>query len=117
MDAYTAQYYTNLPPIPQVQAGPQTYEPRKICFGVVKPGNWDLLSILNKINSTISETDMQSIINQNITQKPPASLGDFVFEYPVESVAVIAGISIAIIAILLIFLRQRAKMNRKNRWS
>ncbi|WP_258106712.1 diguanylate cyclase [Christensenella minuta] len=114
VDAYTAQYYTNLPQYRKFKLVPQTYEPRKICFGVVKPGNWDLLSILNKINSTISETDMQSIINQNITQKPPASLGDFVFEYPVESVAVIAGISIAIIAILLIFLRQRAKMNRKN---
>ncbi|MBC5649040.1 transporter substrate-binding domain-containing diguanylate cyclase [Christensenella tenuis] len=114
VDAYTAQYYTNLPQYRNFKLIPQAYEPRKICFGVVKPGSWDLLSILNKVNSTISETDMQSIINQNITQKPPASLGDFLFEYPVESVAVIVCISIAIIAILLIFLRQRAKMNKKN---
>lgn len=114
VDAYTAQYYTNLPQYRNLKLIPQTYEPRKICFGVVKPGSKNLLSILNKISSTISETDMQSIINRNITQKPHSSLGDFVFEYPVESVAVIASVSIAIIAILLFFLHQWVKMNKKN---
>lgn len=114
VDAYTAQYYTNLPQYKNLKLVPQTYDPRRVCFGVVKPGSRDLLSILNKINTTISEVDMQSIINQNITKKPPSSLGDFVLEYPVESMTVILIVAIAIIAILLIFLRQRAKMNKKN---
>lgn len=114
VDAYTAQYYTNLPQYRNLKLIPQTYEPHKICFGVVKPGSKNLLSILNKVSSTISETDMQSIINRNITQKPPFSLGDFIFEHPVESVAVIAGIFVVIIAILLFFLYQWAKMNKKN---
>ena len=63
MDAYTAQYYVNMPEYQNLKMIPQSYEPRKICFGVAKAGDPQLLSILNKCINTISEEDSQAIIN------------------------------------------------------
>ena len=75
MDAYTAQYYVNMPEYQNLKMIPQSYEPRKICFGVAKAGDPQLLSILNKCINTISEEDSQAIINSNTLQKQPFSPG------------------------------------------
>lgn len=114
VDAYTAQYYINQPYYRNLKLVPQTYTPRKVCFGVVKPGHQELLSILNKVVNNMSEVEIQGIINRNTIQKREFSLADLLWENPVEFVLVLASVSILIILILLYFLRQRVRMSRQN---
>lgn len=115
MDAYTAQYYVNLPEYRNLKMIPQSYEPRRICFGVAKAGDPELLSILNKCINTISEEDSQAIINSNTLQKQPFSLGNFLRANPLEAVIFLAAFFLLVIILLLLFLRHRAKAGKRLR--
>lgn len=114
VDVYTAQYYINQPYYRGLKLVAQTYDPRKVCFGVVKSEERVLLSILNKTVTVISEMDRQGIINQNLLRKTQLSLGDFVWQNPVESVIAVAAVFAVIVLVLFVFLWQRVRMNRKN---
>lgn len=114
VDAYTAQYYLNLPEYRNLKMVPQTYSPRQMCFGMVKPGSHRLLSVLNKAIASMSETDVQSIINRNTINRQPFSLSYFVRENPFESIVIVMLFSLVIIGVLLFFLWQRAKMSKAN---
>lgn len=113
VDAYTAQFYINMPEFRDLKMVPQTYEARKICFGVVKPGSMELLSILNKVIATIPDVDMQGIINQNSMNKQTYTIGDMIRMNPVEAILVLVAGFLAVIAVLSYFLRQRARMSKK----
>lgn len=113
MDAYTAQYYVNMPEYQNLKMIPQSYEPRKICFGVAKAGDPQLLSILNKCINTISEEDSQAIINSNTLQKQPFSLGNFLRANPLETVVFLVAFFLLVIVLLLLFLRHRAKAGKR----
>lgn len=113
VDSYTAQYYINLPQYNNLKMIPQTYEANKICFGIEKSENSLLLSILNRTISTISEVDIQAIINQNTIQKQPLTLGNILRVYPVETISVIAGVFLLVILCLLLLLRQRIRRSKE----
>ena len=113
VDAYMAQYFINQPQFRDLKLIPQTYEPRRICYGVVKPAPQALLSILNKTVMTLSSTEVQGIINQNTLQKQPFSFRAVLMANPVESVAAIVVVSLAVIAVLLLSLRRRARASRE----
>ena len=113
VDSYTAQYYINMPQFSNLKMIPQTYQASKTCFGIVKSDDTRLLSILNRTISTISEVDMQAIINQNTIQKQPFSLENLLRGYPVESVTIIVCVMLLIIACLLLLLRQRVRRNKE----
>ncbi len=112
-DINTAQYYLNLSPYNSLKMISQTYEPQKVCFGITKPINKNLLSILNKCINTISDEDLQLMIYQNTYKKQPFSLKYYIKENPIQSIAVISGILILVIAMLSFILRQRIHMNRQ----
>lgn len=113
MDINTAQYYLNLAPYSSLKMISQTYEPQKICFGLTKPINKNLLSIINKCINTISDEDLQLIIYQNTYKKQPFSLKYYIRENPIQSIVIISGILILVIAMLSFILRQRIHMNRQ----
>lgn len=114
VDAYTAQYYINLPDYKKLKIVLQNYSPREVCFGVVKPVPTELLSILNKCISTFSEVETQSIINGNIIRANNTSLADLIRENPVEAILVIVGVFALIIGVLIFFLYRRARRNRRS---
>lgn len=113
VDAYTAQFYINMPEFHDLKMVPQTYEARKICFGVVKSGSMELLSILNKVITTIPVVDMQGIINQNSMNKQSYTIGDMIRMNPLEAIIVLVAGFLTVIAVLSYFLRQRARMSKK----
>ncbi|WP_040195570.1 transporter substrate-binding domain-containing diguanylate cyclase [Candidatus Soleaferrea massiliensis] len=113
VDAYTAQYYINQPRFDNLRLVQQESQPRRICLGVVKSTQRELLSILNKAIVTMPEEDIQGIINQNVIQRQPLSMMDIIRENPMESLLVVGGFLLLVIAGLLVILRQRAKMNKK----
>lgn len=113
VDTYTAQYYMNQPGYSGLKSIPQTYEARKVCFGMAKPGSKELLSILNKAVADIPELDMQSVIFQNTVQKQPVTLLTLLAQYPLESVCILAGVALVVIGLLLALLRLRARAGRR----
>ena len=74
VDAYTAEYFVNLPAYSDMKLVPQTFEPRQVCFGVCKPIDRTLLSILNKAITTMPEENLQALINQNTIVARPAPI-------------------------------------------
>ncbi|WP_105203746.1 diguanylate cyclase domain-containing protein [Neobittarella massiliensis] len=113
IDTYSAQYYMNQPEYRNLRLISQNYGTYTVCFGVVKPGRQELLSIFNRVISTAPEEDIQNIINKNTLQKTPFSLGDLIRQNPVGSIALVGGVLLVIILILLYFLRQRAHMSKQ----
>lgn len=113
VDAYMAQYFINQPQFRDLKLIPQTYEPQRLCYGVVKPAPQALLSILNKAVLTLPSAEIQGIINQNTLQKQPFSLRAVLTANPMESVAAIVVVSLAVIAALLLSLRRRARASRE----
>lgn len=110
---YTAQYYMNQPEFGNMKMVPQTYEPARMCFGVVKPGRRELLNILNKAVVTMPMEQMQSIINQNTTQKADITLDYLLRKNPMETILTISLLFLLIIVSLLFVLQQRARANRQ----
>lgn len=113
VDAYAAQYYINTPEYKDLKLSPQYDEPRKICFGLVKPADKELLSILNKAVTTITDVDMQAVINRNTLQQPKFSISYYIKENPVEAIVAMAVVFLLVIAGLLAVMRQRMKMTKK----
>lgn len=113
VNEYSAQYYINLPKFNNIKMIPQTYENHKVCFGIIKPINKELLGILNKSISGIPVEDMQAIIYKNTTYKPDFSLSYFINRNPVQTILVISGILLSIIIALALGIYQRVKMNKK----
>ncbi|MCQ4864711.1 transporter substrate-binding domain-containing diguanylate cyclase [Pseudoflavonifractor phocaeensis] len=114
VDTYTAQYYINSPEYWSLKMIPLGDQDRSVSFGVVKPGSRELLSILNKAVLTIPEADMQGIVNQNLLRRQPATLAELIRQNPLGVVLTVGSVAGIIIAVLVFFLWQRAKMNRKN---
>lgn len=114
LDVYTAQFYINQPYYRNLKLVAQTYSPKKVCFGVTKPGSRELLSILNKVVATISEVDAQSIVNQNLLHQNSLSLMEFIWQNPVDALLVLSAMFLLIILFLLYILFQRVRMNRRS---
>ena len=66
-DNYMVQYFINQPQFSNVYLIPQTYDVRRICFGVVRQPNHHLLNIMNKAVMTFPDEEMQTIIFLNTT--------------------------------------------------
>lgn len=112
-NSYSIQYYINRSNSKALRLIPQIYQSYRACFGVVKPAQQELLSILNKCILGIPTTDMQAIVFQNTTYVTSFSLGAFIRDNPIPVIAVSSGILFVIIMLLVFFLRSRIKMNRQ----
>jgi len=110
---YTAQYYLNQPEFDNLKMVPQTYEPDRLSFGMVKPGCHELLNILNKAVVTMPMVQLQAIINENTTQKTDITLSYLVRRKPVETMVAVSVVFLIIIVTLLFALGQRIKANRR----
>lgn len=112
VDFYTAQFFLNSAEYSSLQMTSQAYDPREVCFGLAKPTEHELLNILNKAITQISDSDMQSIISESISQPHTITLADLVLEHPVESVLVVGGFGLVVIGLLLFLCIKKAKLSR-----
>lgn len=112
-DSYTAQFFSNQPLYDTIRLVPQSYESHNVCFGLVKPNQRELLSILNKVITNISSDELQAIIYQSVTYRPDYTLAYYIQENTFESIVVILIIMTCIIGAMAWGLCTRIKMNRK----
>lgn len=112
VDAYTAQYYLNLPEFERLKMVPQTYSPAKTCFGIASPSHKALFGILNKSIMSMTMEELQSIIFMNTLQKQTFSITYFIRENTLPVVLILAGIFALILLLLLIILHQRSKAGK-----
>lgn len=111
-DAYTAQYYMNLPEFADLSMVPQSHAPRDICFGVHKAEGHMLLGILNKVILTLPEEELQSIVYANTVYQQPFSVGYLIRRYPFQTIFALLCVFLLIFALLITILRQRSKATR-----
>lgn len=112
VDLYTAQYYLGDSRYNALGFATQSYTPRSISFGLAKPTNPELLSVLNKSINRLSATDIQHIINENVNPQRDIKMFDIIIDHPVQSMVFICVVSLSI-AGLLIFLLWRKEKIRK----
>nr|WP_162990787.1 transporter substrate-binding domain-containing protein [Maliibacterium massiliense] len=112
VDAYTAQYYLNQPAFSRLKMVPQTYAPRKVCYGIAKPADSALLSLMNRAVLAVPMQEMQSIIYANTVHPQAFTLGSFVQRNPLQAIAIVAGVFLVVLALLLVILYQRVRASR-----
>ncbi|MBC8569232.1 transporter substrate-binding domain-containing diguanylate cyclase [Zongyangia hominis] len=113
VDASTAQYYINHPEYNQLKVISQIHDQWQLCFGVAKSQTRHLLSILNKAIASVPADQMQAFVYDNTMYQQQITLWSFIQSHPAEVVAVVLAFLLCIVALLLIWMRQRVKANRK----
>lgn len=111
-DLYTAQYYLGDSSYNTFDFTPQSYEPRSICFGVVKPTPHELLSILNKSIHQLSATDMQNIITQNVNPPRSITIFEVILAHPLQALLLIGAVSLLIAGMLTFLLWRKEKISK-----
>ena len=111
-DGYAVQYYINQSRYENVVLIPQSDQTQKLCFGVVKPADANLLSTVNKaVRSTPTET-MQSIMNSNtIRPQDKVTWTEYVESNPWEVLAAVIVMAAVVIVLLAIFSRRRVRLD------
>lgn len=112
-DNYMVQYFINQPQFSNVYLIPQTYDVRRICFGVVRQPNHHLLNIMNKAVMAFPDEEMQTIIFLNTTYDNDYNVKDLINKYPLTFIFMISSVSAVIILALLWGLRTKIKMSNK----
>lgn len=112
VDLYTSQYYLKDSRYNTLDLTPQSYTPRFVCFGLVKPTPHELLSILNKSINQLSTTEMQNIITQNVNPPRKITIMDVMVSNPKESLMAGGVISLCIAGLLVFLLWRKEQISK-----
>ncbi|MBM6829457.1 diguanylate cyclase [Anaerotignum lactatifermentans] len=112
LDLYTAQYYLGDSRYSSFGMIPQSYTPRSVCFGLTKPTDHELLSILNKSIAQISDAELQNIITQNVYPDREIGLLDIIVAHPLRALALFGSISCFIAGMLLFLLWRKDRLSK-----
>ena len=110
---YALQYYVNQSEYNELTLIPANTEEYGIGFGVVRPVDKQLLSILNKVFINLSDHELQNIIYPNTTYDRNFSIGEWIRLNPFISLTFTTLILGIIILLLVRGLRMRKRMNEK----
>ncbi|WP_080800579.1 transporter substrate-binding domain-containing diguanylate cyclase [Arabiibacter massiliensis] len=113
VDEYVMQYFLNLPDYRGLRVAPQTHEPRRLSFGIARGGDAALLGIVDRAVGSLSEIELQGVINGNVMSDQPFDIVDFVRAHPVETFAAGAAVLLVVLLLVLVILYQRARENAK----
>ncbi|MEA4853954.1 MAG: EAL domain-containing protein [Christensenella sp.] len=86
-----------------------------ISMAVKKENEAELFSVLNKALSQISESELNAIILKNTVKPQEITLQGIIEQMPADVILVIAILLVAIIAVLILLLRGKAKYARNIR--
>lgn len=113
VDEYVMQYFLNTPEFRDVRIAPQTYQPRRVSFGVARSDDATLLGIMDRAVGSLTEVERQAVINGNVLRERPFDFGEFIEANPAVAIASAAAACLIIVLFVLIILSQRAKSNAK----
>lgn len=113
VDEYVMQYFLNMPEYRGVRVAPQTHEPRRVSFGVVRTGDGRLLGIMDQAIGSLTEVELQAVINGDVLRERPFEIVDFVRAHPLETFATAAVVLLIVLLLILVILYQRARANAK----
>lgn len=97
VDSYAAQYYLNLPKYKDMQFISLSGFSKEMCIGMRKDYVKELLPIINKGISSISDEEVQEILLHNVTYSPDEGFLSFLSNN-IEYISVMAIISLIAIA-------------------
>lgn len=112
-NSYSIQYFFNLYNYNNLLLVPQSAVEQRLCVGVLRPADQNLLTILNKVEKSISDSELQAIIYSNSAGNRPFSISSLVREHPVGSLCLVAFTAVLVIAVLIWFQRGKAKAARR----
>lgn len=112
-DEYVVQYYMNTPTFQGLRVSPQTYEPHRLCFGVSRTFDGALLGILDKAVGSLSETEMQAVVNANVLRDTSFNTLDYLMANPLQAAVMVAAAVLVVVVLVLIILYQRTRAKAK----
>lgn len=113
VDEYVMQYFLNTPEFRNVRIAPQTYEPRRVSFGIVRSADDVLLGMIDRALGSLTDVERQAVINGNVLRERPFDPVEFVRANPAVAIACIAAGGLVVALFVLIVLAQRARGNAK----
>lgn len=111
--SYTMQYYLNQPEYGDIRLFSQDGKEFRMSFGVLMPGNTNLLSILNKAVISMKEEQLQDILYHNILYRGKYTVAQMIRQNPIEAILVTSLLLLCVILLMGWVLRSRIHMNRK----
>lgn len=108
VDAFTAQYFSNLPEFWNLQQTSVASQEREFCFGMKRPVDVRLMAILNKAVLSISQEEQQVITTNNTVPDKKLSFSYIWREYSFFIVSALVVLALALLA----WGRQHAKAKR-----
>lgn len=110
-NGYSIQFYANAPGNDNLLLIPQSNRQHKICIGVAKPADPQLINIINKTVRSLSEEDIQSIIYRNamdITGK--VTLSTFIDANPRLALMIVSGFAGMLIVLMgcILYIKSRS---------
>lgn len=113
-NAYSVEYVTRQPGFRNILMIPQTGTSQRVCIGVAKPINVNLLTILNKVVRSIPDNELQSIVFRNTApSNTEFGLGMLIDSYPRESIAVVVVAALLVMGLIAWVLHSRTAANHQ----
>lgn len=113
VDEYVMQYFLNTPEFREVRIAPQTYEPRRVSFGVVRSDDTMLLGVVDRAVGSLTDVERQAVINGNVLRERPFDLREFISANPAVTFAVASAVCLFVVLFVLVLLGLRARDNAK----
>lgn len=113
INSYAAQYYINQMSLSNTYLVQYNTMTAQSCFGLAKPVDLELLSIINKTLVSLPEETMQSMVYQNILMPSKLTFRDFLEANPEEALITLSAILLFVIGALTFGLHSRIAINRQ----
>lgn len=111
---YSFQYYINQKSYPNISVVPQTSMPYRLCVGVTKPADENLLTLINKVVTTIPSSELQTIILRNTIHTPRnITLSSFIESNPWEALSILLIAAVFIIGLLSWYVVYHGRVSKR----
>lgn len=112
-NSYSIEFYSRQPFFKNIKLVPQTGSEQRIGIGVVKPADVTLLSVLNKVLSSITESEQQAMIFQG-TALPESrvTLAAWIDANPRLFTGIVVVVVLVVMGLLVLMLFLKLKASR-----
>jgi len=111
VNSYELSYYRNTPKYTRLKAQPAEGLQQQVSVAVADNQPNELYSIMNKVVESISEEDLQRIINKNTAVDNEVTLGSLIYTNPIQSIGIC--IAFLLLAFGFAFALNKGKMERR----
>lgn len=113
-NSYLVEYYTRNRHYNNISLVTLAESAENICIGLSKPSNTNLVTIINKMINSISDTEFQVIIYKNtMLNNKKITLSSFIYSNPKECIFLILFVGIIIITVIIFIMRMQIKHSKQ----